>query len=89
MDEVCETIRDSRREKRRCAQLLYFMNRLEGLYKTATGKNFRYLRKLDRVRNGGNIVKEALLDIRDAMQKPDIGISDDLCADIDFSRDWK
>lgn len=89
MDEVCEIIRDSRREKRRCAQLLYFMNRLEGLYKTATGKNFRYLRKLDRVRNGGNIVKDALLDIRDAMREPDIGISGDLCADIDFSRDWK
>ena len=81
MDEVCEVISDICREDRRCAQLLYFCNRVAELYQIYTGKNFHYLRQLERVQKSGNIFAEAVKEIKEICKnKP--------CGDIDASRRW-
>ena len=80
MDEVCELVRGVHREDRRCAQLLYFCNRVAGLYQFSTGKNFHHLRQLERVQKSGNIFSEAVKEICEKCLTP--------YEDIDPSRSW-
>ena len=39
LDLIGDQIGLKQREEYRCAQLLYFLNRLEGMYKVSTGRN--------------------------------------------------
>ena len=71
---------DMQREEYRCAQLLYFLNRLEGMYRMSTGHNFRYLRQLYSATDSG-LIHEAIQEIKNAGIIP--------CGDIDPERYWR
>ena len=89
MDEVRELVRDVHREDRRCAQLLYFCNRVAGLYQFSTGKNFHYLRQLERVQKSGNIFSEAVKEIKkNCENKPCSEHEPCIDNNIDASRRW-
>ena len=89
IDEVCEVISDIRREDRRCAQLLYFCNRVAGLYQIYTGKNFHYLRQLERMQKSGNIFSEAVKEIKETCENKPCGEHEPCIDDnIDASRRW-
>lgn len=80
LNDIGDRIGYAQREENRCAQLLYFLNRLEGFYKISTGKNFRSLRTLNRAIDSG-IVREAIRDIRHAGIVP--------FGDVDPHRTWQ
>ena len=80
LDNINDMMGYTQREENRCAQLLYFLNRLEGFYKISTGRNFRHLRQLYRAVDGG-LIHEAIRDIKEA------GVVS--VGDIDPHRSWK
>ena len=80
MNEIGARIGYAQREENRCAQLLYFLNRLEGFYKISTGRNFRSLRQLVQTADEG-IIRKAIRDIRQAGVIP--------FGDTDPRRTWK
>ena len=82
MDNISESIGIMQREENRCAQLLYFLNRLEGLYKISTGKSFRTLRPRCRAVDSG-IIHEAIREIKEA------GVISYDPHDIDPNRTWR
>ena len=82
LDNISESIGIMQREENRCAQLLYFLNRLEGLYKISTGKNFRTLRLRYRA-IGRGIIHEAIREIKK------VGVIPYDPHDIDPNRTWQ
>ena len=66
------------REEYRCAQLLYFLNRVEGMYKISTGRNFRTLRQFY---SDGDLLHEAIKAIKAAGVIP--------YGDTDPARTWR
>lgn len=80
LDNINDMMGYTQREENRCAQLLYFLNRLEGFYKISTGRNFRSLRQLYCAVDGG-LIREAIRDIKEA------GVVE--TGDIDPRRSWK
>ena len=79
LDGINDKLGYTQREENRCAQLLYFLNRLEGFYKISTGRNFRSLRSLYRAVDGG-LIHEAIRDIKETGVVP--------LGDIDPARHW-
>ena len=77
LDLIGDQIGFMQREEYRCAQLLYYLNRVEGLYKTSTGRNFRTLRQF----YSDNLLHEAIKAIKAAGVIP--------YGDIDPTRTWR
>ena len=77
LDLITDQIGFMQREEYCCAQLLYFLNRVEGLYKTSTGRNFRTLRQF----YSDNLLHEAIKAIKAAGVVP--------YGDIDPTRTWR
>lgn len=77
LDLISDQIGFMQREEYRCAQLLYFLNKVEGLYKTSTGRNFRTLRQF----YSDNLLHEAVKAIKAAGVVP--------YGDIDPTRTWR
>lgn len=81
IDTINDMMGIKQREENRCAKLLYFLNRLEGLYKISTGRNFRYFRFLYNAIDG-SLIHEAIRDIKEA------GVVPYNPEDIDPCRAW-
>ena len=78
LDLIGDQIGLMQREEYRCAQLLYFLNRLEGMYKISTGRNFQILRQYY---SDGDLLREAIRITREAGIVP--------YGDIDPTHTWK